>query len=340
MGVEDSPGRNPSRGEFENLVLNRIQCAFPVCSEPYAQLADAVGGSAADVHQVVQDLRDEGIVRRLGGTFVPAQLGYVSVLACARVAPEELESVAAVVSACPGVTHNYERNDVNNLWFTLSAQGDAVLQAQLDRFRACAGVHDLHPLPALHTFKIKVNFRFGEDSAAREESVAAPQQVTASSPVLDDIDRRLVRAVCGDMGGSLKPFAELATALSMDEATVLARLSGYLDCGRMRRFGVMLRHQSAGFVANGMSAWDVPAEAVQEVGRKMASFRSISHCYERPRFEGWPYNMYGMIHGGSESDCMAVAAEVAEIVDVQSYRVLFSTREFKKTSMVYFGEEL
>ena len=156
---------------------------------------------------------------------------------------------------------------------------------------------------------------------------------------MDERDRKLIRRVCGDLGEGLHPFADLAAELGMDEEDVIARLKDYRDTGALRRFGAVLRHQRAGFSANGMSAWDVPDGRVEEVGEKLADCPEITHCYERPRMPDWDFNIYGMIHGRSEEECLAVAERVSKETGIAAYRVLFSKREFKKSSMVYFGDE-
>jgi len=156
--------------------------------------------------------------------------------------------------------------------------------------------------------------------------------------MLDDLDRRIIRRVCGDIGESLHPFRQMAQELGIEEAQLLARLQRYAETGTLRRFGAILRHQKAGFVANGMSVWNVPDADVDRVGRQMAQHREVSHCYERPRPPGWPYNLYGMIHGRTREECRAVADRISREVAIDDYQVLFTVREFKKTSMVYLED--
>ena len=150
---------------FENAVLNAIQCDFPLSANPYAEIAQRVGGTQDEVHATVMDLRRRGIIRRIGGSFVAKELGYVSVLVAARVSPAQLEAVAAVISDFPEVTHNYERGSSYNLWFTIIAVNDARLEEIMASVRHCEGVEAVHPLPATRTFKIRVDFKFSEENA-------------------------------------------------------------------------------------------------------------------------------------------------------------------------------
>lgn len=156
---------------------------------------------------------------------------------------------------------------------------------------------------------------------------------------IDDTDRKLIRRACGDLGDGLDPFDDLASELGMERDDVIARLNAYRDAGVLRRFGAVLHHQRAGFSANGMSAWDVPEGDVDAVGEKLAACPEVTHCYERPRMPNWDFNLYAMLHGRSEEECLAVAERISHETGITAYRVLFSKREFKKSSMVYFSEE-
>ncbi|MHB0938205.1 MAG: siroheme decarboxylase subunit beta [Armatimonadota bacterium] len=151
----------------------------------------------------------------------------------------------------------------------------------------------------------------------------------------DELDRRIIARLCGDLGESLDPFGEIATELGIEREELLARVRRYQETKRMRRLGAVLKHQNAGFTANGMSVWNVPADQVERVSQVMMRQPEVSHCYERPRLPDWPYNLFAMIHGQTEADCRAVAARIAAAAGMDEYDMLFSVREFKKTSMVY-----
>lgn len=153
--------------------------------------------------------------------------------------------------------------------------------------------------------------------------------------MFDKVGRELIARMCGDIGGSLYPYREIAAELGLKEEEVISRLKSYKSDGTLRRFGAVLRHQSAGYKANGMSVWDVQDPDVSRVGDQLASCREISHCYERPRFSDWPYNVYAMMHGKTKDEVLSLAGRIAEQVSIDNYEVLFSVREFKKTSMVY-----
>lgn len=133
------------------------------------------------------------------------------------------------------------------------------------------------------------------------------------------------------------PFKDIAEKLGLTEEEVIQKTRAYGEKKYYRRFGATLRHHKAGFKANGMGIWSVPEEADrQRIGETLAAWREVSHAYERPSFDGWPYHLFTMIHGESEDEVREIARRMSEQSGVTDYDVLFSTREFKKTSMQYF----
>jgi len=154
---------------------------------------------------------------------------------------------------------------------------------------------------------------------------------------LGDLDKRLIYLFQGDLPVVPRPFAWLAGQLGLTEEEVLERLKAFQEAGLIRRFGATLFHQRTGYPANVMVAWLVPEERIEEVGRKLASQRVVSHCYQRRTIPDWPYNLYTMVHGENEEDCRAKVAEMAAQVRIREHRLLFSLEEFKKTSMRYFA---
>ena len=124
--------------------------------------------------------------------------------------------------------------------------------------------------------------------------------------------------------------------IGVDEKTVISVLRDLYQRGVIRRFGATLRHQEAGFSANAMVAWEIPEHEIDKMGRVLAEYKSVSHCYYRAPQRDWPYSLYTMIHGSSRDECRRIAAQLSQAVDISEYALLFSEKEFKKTSMEYF----
>ena len=163
---------------------------------------------------------------------------------------------------------------------------------------------------------------------------------TNQPPMLTDLEKKVIASIQGDIPIVSNPYQVLAEAIGVPEATFIETLKILTEKGVVRRFGATLRHQNSGFQANAMTAWQVEEARIEEVGRIMASFRAVSHCYRRDPADGWPYNLYTMIHGKSETDCENTAREMSVKAGVETYQLLFSRRELKKISMTYFPDAI
>ncbi len=158
--------------------------------------------------------------------------------------------------------------------------------------------------------------------------------------MLTEMEKQVIAAIQGDMPVVARPYLQIAMQLGIAEEQLLEILKDLTRRGIIRRFGATLRHQKSGYAANVMVAWQVPADRIDEVGKIMASFRAVSHCYRRDPTPDWPYNLYTMVHGKDEAGCRGTAEKMSQKAGVTSYSMLFSRRELKKTSMKYFTNEL
>ncbi len=157
--------------------------------------------------------------------------------------------------------------------------------------------------------------------------------------MFNDLERKIIALVQGDMPVEKHPYRGIAEKVGTDEETVLSVLRDLNERGIIRRFGATLRHQKTGFTANAMVAWRVDEKRVEEVGKRMAAFDQVSHCYRRNPAKDWPYNLYTMVHAVDESSCREIAASISQKTGVESYEILFSRKELKKTSMQYFDDD-
>ena len=156
--------------------------------------------------------------------------------------------------------------------------------------------------------------------------------------MLTKLEKKILASIQGDISIVKQPYLEIAEKLGVSEDTFLEKLKDLCDRGVIRRFGATIRHQKSGFTANAMVAWTVDEDRINDVGEKMASFREVSHCYRRNPNGDWPYNLYTMIHAKDEESCMETARKMSEATSVNTYTLLFSREELKKTSMEYFPQ--
>jgi DNA-binding Lrp family transcriptional regulator len=153
---------------------------------------------------------------------------------------------------------------------------------------------------------------------------------------LDTLDRKIINALSGDISGTKQPYREIADRLRIGEEDLLRRVRDYEKKGLLRRMGAMIAHRVAGVDANGMIIWDVPEDRLEKVGSKLASIKEVTHCYARRRHPEWPYNLYTMVHGRTRRECENIAERLSKEIGIGQYKVVYSTREFKKTSPRYF----
>ncbi len=152
-----------SLSSLEEKILNRIQTDFPLSADPYDDIGREVGCKREETHAAVVELRRRGIIRRIGGIFAADKLGYESCLVAVRVAPGNIEEASSRAGSYPEVTHSYERDSKYNLWFTIIAEGPERTKKILDDVRECGGVEAVYALRAIRTFKIRVDFDFGDE---------------------------------------------------------------------------------------------------------------------------------------------------------------------------------
>lgn len=160
-----------------------------------------------------------------------------------------------------------------------------------------------------------------------------------SADGLTEIEKQIIACVQADLPVSARPYQELAERLGLSEEDVLRHLQDLTARGVIRRFGATLRHQASGFGANVLVAWVVEPERIETVGRTLAATRAVTHCYQRAAAPGWPYTLYSMVHAADEAACRETIRQMAAAVAVETYTLLFSRRELKKTSMAYFASE-
>lgn len=156
--------------------------------------------------------------------------------------------------------------------------------------------------------------------------------------MFSSLDISIIRKIQEDLPLVSEPYKEIAEELQITESELINKIKEFCNKGIIRRFGATLNHRSIGFKANAMVVWKVPEERIQEVSEIMVLFSQISHCYQRPTFLGWPYNVFTMVHGESKEECEKIIKHIVSASGINEYNILYSTHELKKSSMKYFIE--
>jgi DNA-binding Lrp family transcriptional regulator len=325
--------------QTDKQLLNIVQSDFPGVPRPYQHLAHQLEISEDEVLTRLERMKAAKVIRQISAIFDTRALGYQSTLVAMAVDQEQLEEAAKVVNAHPGVSHNYKRNHAFNLWFTVATPPTTDIEATVEALHRLTGATSTRILPTLRLFKIGVELDMtGEADLTRRSTpqYSSDKRAKATGYTLTDEDIRVVRALQDDLELTPRPFLKPAQNAGMTEEELLAGGERLKTTGHLRRYAAILFHRRVGFAANGMAVWAVPEERADEVGATMASFSVVSHCYKRPTYEDWKYNIFTMLHGRKVGDCQQVAEEMAKVTGVSDYTILYSTKEYKKTRVRYF----
>jgi DNA-binding Lrp family transcriptional regulator len=355
-------------------LLNILQSDFPLVEEPFKAIAAKLSATQDDVFARIRALKKRNVIRQIGAIFDTRRLGYRTALVAMRFPPDLLHAGATRINRHPGVSHNYARDGNFNLWFTLAVPPHESLEGTVDRMAKETGATATRILPTVRFFKIGVNFDMvNEVSNAKEYFVPdeplavvragrtrsrGPTGHTGSNgstrsngagggvttaddswnraQPLSEKDVAFIREMQEDIRLVPRPFDAMADRLGMTLPELFEHARDMVDRKLMRRYSAVLHHRRAGFSANAMAVWRVPPERSQQVGEIFAKSPWVTHCYERPTFDDWPYSHYTMIHATTKEQCERVADELAAASGISDRQLLYSTREYKKTRVRYF----
>jgi len=322
----------------DKAILNLIQWDFPLVVRPFEEIGKRLNISEDEAMKRIKAIKETGVIRQINAIFDTRRLNYKSALIAMSIRPDKLEYVANEINKHPGVSHNYERNHEYNLWFTIAVPPDGAIQHDLEKFAKLDGVIKYRLLPTLKLYKIGVRLDIMNDDPDNPQPTDKPKHVDKIPFSASERDKEFIRELQKDIEIVKEPFTELAKRLGISVEELFAKAKEYERIGVMRRFAAILRHRDAGFVANGMIVWKVPEEKIDEIGMKLAEFPQVSHCYRRPVYQDWPYNLFSMVHARTEEAAEKLAVEMSKHVSMTDYKILFSSREFKKERVKYFEE--
>ena len=323
---------------IDKQLLNDIQWVFPLTDRPYLEISKLYNISEKDAMQRILHLKEIGLIRQINAIFDTRRLGYKSALVAFVVKHDKLNHVAEQVNKHPGVSHNYERNHEFNMWFTLAVPPNADMKTDLERLASTDGVTKYRVLPTLKLYKIGVRLDMVNEDTKMPEPTDKVKTLNPKKFNLTERDKEFVRELQKDLKIIPEPFKELADTLGITTSQLFEKIKEYEDIGVMRRFAAILRHRDAGFTANGMVVWKVPDLKIDEVGNKLAAFPQVSHCYRRPVYPDWQFNLFSMVHARTIEAAEKIAIQMSESIGIKDYRILFSSREFKKERVKYFED--
>jgi DNA-binding Lrp family transcriptional regulator len=321
---------------MENELLYEMQNAFPMIERPFRAVAEKLTSTEEEVLSLVEKLKDNKIIRQTSAIFDTKRLGYKSSLVAFKVDEDKIDQAAEIINAHPGVSHNYLRNHDYNIWFTMAVAPDSKLglEKTIEILKERTGAEDAIILPTLKMFKISVKMDTTGKRAKKEKVKKLAHKEIELTPQHIAVIKELQK----DIAVVEEPFKEATEKLGLSYDEFFTIANELKESGVMRRFATILNHRKAGFGANAMSVWAVPEEKGEEIGREMAEFSAVSHCYLRPSYQNWPYNLFAMVHAKTQDECDTLIEEMAKESGLTEYGKLYSTVEFKKQRLVYFDD--
>jgi DNA-binding Lrp family transcriptional regulator len=307
-------------------LMGALQNEIPLVSTPFAVIGQGIDMSEKEVIKRTERLKREGLIHQLAPQFDPRALGYRSCLVAARIDDDRIDDAAAVINAHPGVTQNYKRNNEFNLWFTIAVAPTSQLglERTIELLGEEAECEIVRPLPTLRQFK-------GADGGDEPQTEAKYEPLTPR-------EVECVRLLQRDLPLQPRPFEALAKNSGVAADELLGAARSFVKRGTLRRFCAAPARKT-GFSASAMGVWVVPETQVDEMASKMSQHRAVSHCYLRPVYADWPYNLYTIVHGRSVDECESIINDLAIDTGLAEKKALYPTREYKKARINLFSSE-
>jgi len=319
--------------DVDRSLLDRIQRGIPVVDRPWQAIAADEGATETAVLDRLRRLQTERLVSFLGPIYDTRAVGYRTSLVAMDVRPGAIESAAMAVSAYPGVSHCYERDNAFNLWSTLAVPPGERLATVARTLAGEAGCRRAVLLPERRRYKLRVHFAVGR--AVRPAEADQPRRRFVRG-TFSTADVAVLQRLQPGLPLVAEPFRELAGGDEASGRSLREALEEHVERGFVRRVAALVRHRNVGYVANAMAVWAVDDGAADGVGRILASHDAVSHCYLRRRSVAWPYGLYAMVHGTSAEAVRQVIADLTARAALPEPLVLTSGREFIKRRLQLF----
>ena len=323
--------------ELKNEVLLRIQKNFPLAKKPFLNIANELHTTEERVLEILNEAKRDGIIRQTSAIFDTKKLGYKSSLVAFEIEEKDIPNAVKILNSHPGISHNYERNQSFNIWFNIAVapNSNLGLEKSIEILAKKTNAKNYIILPTLKLFKISVKL----DTTNKEEKQEKLIQKSFTNLDLSEYHYKFIKLLQQDIEFKSEPFKFIVDQLNISYDELFKIIQEFINSGVMRRFASILNHRKAGFSANAMVVWDIDEKKSQDIGEIAASFSAVSHCYLRPQYPNWKYNLFTMIHGKTEDDTQKTIEDIANKIEYRDKMALYSSKEFKKVRIIYFSDE-
>ena len=321
----------------EALVLNRVQKGIPCVGKPFLEIGNDIGCSEDEVLDTLTRLKENGVIRNISGIFEGEKLGYYLSLVAFEVPEKKIDEAAAIINSHPGVSHNYLRGHRYNVWFTLAEEDKESFDKTVSVLALKSSASDFLVLRNEKLLKLGVYLNIGDNDDF--DNMTTHSKADSGIDFLDAAGREAVLLLQNDLPIEKYPFKKILEngKTIHDEDQLLSYFSKFISAGIMRRYAAVLRHMSAGYRANAMTAWKPGTSSNIDFFKES---KSVSHLYFRTIHPGrWEHPLFAMIHAKSDDELKGIIDELSRKSGINDFLVLSSIKELKKKRVRYFSEE-
>jgi len=320
----------------DKLLLDLLQNSLPLVERPYQKLGEKVGMSEANTLKRLKRLKEEKYIRHIGALINTPALGFKSQLVGVHVNNKNISHAAQIINSCPGVTHNYLRDNYYNLWFTIAVPSYVNMKRIIEILMKSSRVDEYIELPSLKTYKLRfilnLTGRIKLHNKREEYSVVKNASIPSK-------EKEIVTLIQNSLDIIEEPFKKLAWQLDQKPGELLKKIKGLMKKRVIRRWGGIISHLKLGYKYNVMVVWRVPDRQIDRVGRRMAKYTCISHCYKRAIYPDWPYQLYTMLHCKSSGQAQKIIDRISKENKIKDFLCLVTMEELKKKRLKYFTSE-
>ena len=310
---------------LQKQLCTLLQQGIPICEKPFTKIANDLDVSTEQVLDNIRQLKEAGIIRRFRAIINHRTLGNASTLVTAHVTEDKLQDVVKAVNALSGVSHNYLREHFYNMWFTLQVQTTDEIKTILTDLQKRFGI-EFHSMPVLRTFKLNVRFNISDNKQNPKNIISKPGN---EKVLLNEDEKYVLSYLQNEIEITDKPFSFLISEKLTIE-NILEIVQQLFSKGVIRRIAAVIDYMEVGFTSNVLFACEVSQDRIIPIGEELANSQLVSHCYERNNFDGWPYNLFAMMHAQSMDEIHNELNEFIKKENVTSYQLLPTISELKK----------
>lgn len=317
---------------IENEILSCMQYGIRVCDHPFQPVAEKCGVTEAELLYTLENSFRHGLIRRFGGVFNAASLGYTSILAAADIPEKALSEYALRLNPHPGITHSYARSGKPALWFTLTAHQEE-MDAEKKRIEHILE-YPVYWMPSIKRYKVQVIFNLSDSH--KNVNILSVKPENSLLSVITEQEKNLIRLVQETLPLVPDLFGDIAARTGYTKSECMATLSRWLENGTLRRIGIILRHHETGIRGNGMAVWQVDPTEADRFGEALSALPDVTHCYLRNIPEPLKGNLYAMLYARTPEALIPRFEEITTSLGLPKGELRLSLKEFKKTSPHFF----